>query len=400
MLGPLRVMDGAQPLVVPGRIGRLLLAALLARANRAVPVDVLSNVLWDDVSGPDGAKRVPWHVHKLRQRLGEDDRIVNDSGGYRIRASTDELDALRYEQLVKDADLARRNGDADAAADLLSEAAALWRGSAYRELTDHELLRDEATRLEHVRLNARQRRVDIELGRGNHTEILGEITALVDQYPLHEEFRAQLMLALYRSGRQSEALDTYQDVRRLLAEQLGLDPGPRLRELESTILTGDVSRDTEPRAAASPVPAELPADIGAFTGRRTELDDLSDRLAQTPVIVAISGAGGIGKSALAIHLGIQWRSNSQMDSCTPIFTGPRRTPSRSTLARHWHGFCGLWGTSRGTSPRRRSWRTDSGPSRRTNASWWSWTMPRTSRRYVRCYPPGRAVRSSSPAAGP
>ncbi|ADD39787.1 AfsR/SARP family transcriptional regulator [Stackebrandtia nassauensis] len=304
-LGPLRVSDESGVLPLRGRKARVLLAVLVSRAGDAVPIDVLARAIWDDKVPDTAIKTLRWHIHQLRRLLGDANRITYDDGGYRLRADPSEVDSFGFERLCADGFAAQRSRDPVIAARCFTEALKLWRGPAFGDLVDCGILRDEAARLDQLYLDATEQRHGVELDLGNHEEVLAELTELVERYPLRENLRAHLMVALYRCGRRSEALEMFRAGRELFAEQLGLDPAPRLRELEKAILNSDPALD--PPSATRSGPAELPRDIATFTGREAEVSELTELLvtdSMTPLVISsINGGGGVGKSALAIHLG-------------------------------------------------------------------------------------------------
>ncbi|WP_350275982.1 BTAD domain-containing putative transcriptional regulator [Kribbella sp. HUAS MG21] len=298
VLGPIEVYDAGRTQVVSAEIRRTLLAVLLSRAGSVVPRDVLVGAAWRDVLPTPATVR--WHIHQLRRLLGDGDRLTSTPDGYLLQVDAEAVDASRFELLLaRGRDLA---GDPAAAAAVLTEALALWRGSAYEGLTDVELLRDEAGRLGEERLAALELRIEAELTLGRSTALVAELTALVAESPLHEGFRAQLMLALYRSGRSADALSVYRSGKALIAEELGLDPGERLRKLEHAILVGDPALAPADGIRVLPAPAELPPDPPALAGRSAELDRMRALLDAGSPVIAIHGQGGVGKSALAIKL--------------------------------------------------------------------------------------------------
>jgi DNA-binding SARP family transcriptional activator len=311
MLGPLEVVtDDGRRLTLNGSGQRLLLAVLLCQPNHVVSTDVLLDVLWDGSPPSGGRNGLQLKVSRLRAALGSRSRIRHEPGGYVLRVAPGELDAGVFEGLASDGRSALACNDFDKAADLLTEALELWRGPALSGLDDVLLLRDEAARLDERRLTVLESRVDADLATGRHVQLVSELTHACLRYPLRERFRGQLMLALYRSGRQAEALQSYQDARKLLLDEFGVEPGPELRQLELAILRRDASLDLPGRTTlgtSRPVsaPAELPADIASFTGRDDELRRLRTLLDQprpgVPAVCAIAGAAGVGKSALAIH---------------------------------------------------------------------------------------------------
>jgi DNA-binding SARP family transcriptional activator len=276
-----------------------------------VPSDVLTDALWPRRVSDAADTTLRWHIHQLRKRLDHPDRLTSHDAGYVLHAEVDELDSSRFEDLVR---RAAERDDAAALA-LLDEALGLWRGDAFGDLVDRGQVRGEAVRLDQVRAAVVERRGELALRLGRHAEAIPALFAAAARYPARESLRAQLITALYRADRQAEALQAYRDAARYLADELGLDPGPRLRALEHAVLTRDPSLDlvrgTATEAPLPPsddarAPAELPADLGAFTGRRPEVSLLEQLVAPRgahPAVAAISGAAGMGKSTLAIHIG-------------------------------------------------------------------------------------------------
>jgi DNA-binding SARP family transcriptional activator len=235
ILGPLEIVEQGLPLAVGGARQRALLALLLTRANEVVSTDRLIDELWGErpPKAPDNA--LQYHVSRLRKLLVSGDAIVTKEPGYMIRAEPNELDLLRFERLVEEG----QRSSPEAAARLLREALALWRGPALADVAHESFAQPEILRLEELRLVALERRIDADLALGCAAELVAELNTLVREHPLRERLRAQLMLALYRSGRQAEALEVYRQTRRLLADELGIEPSPALHELEQAILNQD-----------------------------------------------------------------------------------------------------------------------------------------------------------------
>ncbi|WP_020578583.1 AfsR/SARP family transcriptional regulator [Actinopolymorpha alba] len=314
VLGPIEVLDDdGFPVDLGWPKQRLVLAILLSDPGRAVSVDRLIDVVWSGEPPRSARTSLQILVQRLRRALGDSSRIVHQAAAYALDVRQGELDVERFERLVADGRMAREAGDLAKAADLLDEALSLWRGEAYADVAVAEVVREEAGRLAEVRLAALGDRLDADLALGRHAEVVAELRTLVARNPFGERLRALLMLALYRSGRAAEALEVYRQGRQVLVDELGLEPGTELRELEQAILTEDPSLDRPSGNAAvatgsAPrvVPAELPPTARTFTGRQADLARLTGWLAQhhedaTPVTVAISGLGGIGKSALAVQ---------------------------------------------------------------------------------------------------
>jgi len=240
LLGPLEVRAGEAPLPFGGGKQRALLAALLLRANRVVARERLIDELWGEKPPPTVVKLVQLYVSQLRKLLPEG-TIVTRPPGYLLEVEPDAVDVLRFERLVAEA----RATSPERAAALLREALELWRGPALAEFAEESFFRTESERLEEQRLAALEARIDAELALGLHSDLVGELEALVAEQPHRERQRAQLMLALYRSGRQAEALAAYRDARATL-DELGLEPGAGLRELEQQILNQAPALDLAP----------------------------------------------------------------------------------------------------------------------------------------------------------
>jgi DNA-binding SARP family transcriptional activator len=259
ILGPLEVRAGDGQVELRGVRQRELLAVLLLHANEIVSSDRLIDELWQGDPPPTAAKIVQNSVSQLR-RLLEPELLVTRSPGYLLRVEPGELDADRFERTVEQARADLAAGDAAKAAEQLREALALWRGPALVDFTDAPFARVEAARLEELRLAATEDRIEAELALGRHGDLVAELEALVAQHPLRERLRAQLMVALYRSGRQAEALRVYHETREVLVEELGLEPSRALQRLERAVLAQDPSLELTPVVERAPEPAreEIP----------------------------------------------------------------------------------------------------------------------------------------------
>jgi DNA-binding SARP family transcriptional activator len=237
ILGPLEVADGERRVALGSSRQRTLLALLLTHANEVVSVDRLIDELWGS-EPPNGASNaLQYHVSQLRKALAPADAIVTQDPGYLIRVQGSELDLLRFEQLVADA---HRAGP-DRAVALLTEALGLWRGQALADLANEPFAQAEIARLEELRLAALELRVEAELALGRHARLVGDLERLVRTHPLRERLRGQLMRALYGADRQADALAVYRDTRKLLVDELGIEPSASLQELEKAILEHDPS---------------------------------------------------------------------------------------------------------------------------------------------------------------
>ncbi|HST25066.1 MAG TPA: AfsR/SARP family transcriptional regulator [Gaiellaceae bacterium] len=248
LLGPLEALEDGHPLALPPGRPSGLLARLLLDANRVVPAETLVESLWGEDPPASARKVLQAHVSSLRKLLGTD-RIATQGSGYALAAAADEIDLARFERLTAAA--ASESAPARRA-ELLRDALALWRGPALAEFRNEPFAAAAARRLNELRLGAIERRLAAELELGEHGRLVGELEPLVAEEPLRESLRGLLMLALYRSGRQAEALARYREGRRLLVEELGIEPGPALQELERAILRQDPG-------LREPQPAERPA---------------------------------------------------------------------------------------------------------------------------------------------
>ena len=314
VLGPAEVTADGHPVPLGGSRPLIVLAGLLLRANRVVPVDELGRWLWnDDRRRSKGALQT--YVLRLRRALGDQVAIRTESGGYLIELDDDLLDLSRFRTLATRGKAAMDRGESRQAAARFAEALGQWRGAALLNVESDALHRDEAGQLAEERLRVREQWADALLDVGEYGTIVPELTRLTRENPLRERLHEQLMVALYRSGRQAEALDVHRRISAVLAEELGLDPGPSLQRTRQAILTGAAgdevaggSRLARYRLGAEPqVPHQLPADPRAFSGRECDLKALHALLPEaidagtsTP-IASIEGMGGIGKTTLAVH---------------------------------------------------------------------------------------------------
>src|SRR5215831_16107754 len=240
LLGPLTVQQNGAVITVPPGKQRVVLAALLLKSNRVVPLDELVEALWGPRPPATARATLQSYVTRLRKTLGDGhDRIATHPGGYQISVDPGELDVTRCESLLGSARAAARGGSWDAAAAQAGAALALWRGEPLADVESELLAAREVPRLAELRLQALETRIDADLHLGRHGEVIGELRQLTSAHSLREHLHALLMLALYRDGRQGEALAAYRDAREVLTGELGVDPGPELRELHQRILTAD-----------------------------------------------------------------------------------------------------------------------------------------------------------------
>jgi predicted ATPase/DNA-binding SARP family transcriptional activator len=324
VLGPLSVQEGADGVEIRRGISRTLLIALLLRARETVHATSLMEVLWGDDQPRNPANALQIQVSYLRKTLASGSTaarqpIVTRPGGYTIDIEPDALDAVRFERLLTEASpLAGVRSDATVDAEMraIDEALALWRGDALSDVAGEPFAQGTATRLEDMRWRAHEQRIDLLLTMGRHREAVGELGALVLEQPLRERFHEQLVLAMYRCGRQADALRAVNTARSTLVDELGLDPGPALQALERSVLSQAPSLDWEPLTPAAvvveptpTVPAEwrrnfVPAPLTALIGRESEVSRVRELLARSR-LVTLTGPGGSGKTRLAIDISAQ-----------------------------------------------------------------------------------------------
>lgn len=332
LLGPIEVArEDGTPVELTAPRERVVMAVLLLGANRVVGTAQLIDALWGECPPLSAANSLQVHISKLRKRLGARDgggEIVKTAGsGYSIGVLPGELDVERFEHLLSEAD---GRGQAEVSA-LLGEALSLWRGPALSNVVSDALVGD-AARLDELRLAALERRFEADLALGRHRDLVAELEAVTHQHPLREALRGQLMLALYRSGRQADALAVYRQGREALAEELGIDPSAALQALEVAILRQDpdiaspqptaagevrthgsvepADEGAEPggseralrsRAGAGSRSHHLPRPVSSFIGRDTEATEVGRLVATTPLTTLV-GPGGVGKTRLAIRI--------------------------------------------------------------------------------------------------
>ena len=255
LLGPLEVVEHDRLLALGGVKQRSLLAILLLHANEVVSADRLIDELWGQTPPSTAAKSVQVYVSKLRKELGVEGRLATQAPGYVLRVDPSELDLARFEQLLAEAGRA----DPGSAAQKLRRALALWRGPALADLAYEPFAQSEIARLEELRWVALEQRIDADLAGGHTAELIGELEALIAEHPLREHLRYQLMLALYRSARQAEALDAYREARRELADELALEPSEELKGLEQAILRHDPALAAPKEASGPSLARQAPA---------------------------------------------------------------------------------------------------------------------------------------------
>ncbi|MBK3559130.1 tetratricopeptide repeat protein [Streptomyces sp. MBT56] len=313
VLGPVRAWRGSELLSSGSPQQRALLTALLLREGRTATAGELIDAFWGEDPPSQALATIRTYASRLRKILGQD-TLVSESGGYAIRIDRGALDLTLAQDLAAEAEKARAAGDRCQARTLINKVLGLWDGEALASVPG-PYADNQRTRLEEWRLQLTETRLDLDLEVGCHAEAVSELTALTAAHPLRERLRELLMVALYRSGRQAEALAVYADTRRLLAEELGVDPRPELAQLQQRILRADeeLARPAdEPAPAPAPLrPAQLPATVPDFTGRSAFVAELGGQLATAEgsvmAVSAVAGIGGVGKTTLAVHVAHQAR---------------------------------------------------------------------------------------------
>jgi len=309
ILGPLEVEDDGNPLPIRGAKQRTLLASLLLHAGETVSRDRLIDELWGERAPESAGHRLEEHVSQLRKVLHRNGEklVVTRPGGYLLRLTGESLDVAKFQRLMEEGRDALGQGRLDETAALLREALALWRGRPAEDVTLDGIAWPEVGRLEELRAAAAEQLMDAELARGRHAEVVDELESLVRADPLRERLRLQLMLALYRSGRQAESLAAYHDARRTLAEKLSIEPGRALKELEQAILRQDPTLDLFPpgERPLPPLPSasigNLPRPATSLVGREHEIDEIVAQLGTGSRFVTLTGPGGSGKTRLALE---------------------------------------------------------------------------------------------------
>jgi DNA-binding SARP family transcriptional activator len=340
LLGPLEIRAGEDWRGIGAPKWRSVLAALLINAGRIVPADVLIDEVWPDTPPNKAGNLISIYVLRLRRLLGDSDStlLVTRAPGYLLRLAPGDIDAQVFETLVRDGGRAYAAGDPQRAAAQLAEALALWKGSPLADVPATTLVENEVSRLTDLHLDARELRIQAELACGNQAQVIPELRRLLADHALRENLWLLLMQALDGAGRHAEALDAYGQARKVLAEELGVDPGAELRQFYAYLLAEDEERAKDTvdapgsisagtvapssgparssavpaetgRLRPVPVPAQLPADVADFTGRDDQVKHLCDVLSSASAdddpgvvrIALVAGSGGLGKTSLAVH---------------------------------------------------------------------------------------------------
>jgi predicted ATPase/DNA-binding SARP family transcriptional activator len=300
VLGPVELVAQDGPVPLGALKLRRLLSALVVHAGEARSADLLIDAVWGPTPPASAAKLLQTYVSQLRKALPAPARIRTHGSGYALELEDESLDAARFERLLSEGRAASRAGNPALAASLLRRALGLWRGQAYDEFAYEEFVRGDADRLEELRFEAVEERIEAELELGRHVELLPELCSLAAGHPERERLQAQAMLALYRCGRQSEALELYTDTRARLVDELGLEPSAELRELQRRILEQDA--ELAAASAKDAAASALPSPPNRLLGRGRELIELRDLLLREQVrLLVLTGAGGSGKTRLALE---------------------------------------------------------------------------------------------------
>ena len=330
VLGHLEASIDERPLALGGAKQRAVLAMLGLEPNRTVTADRLSEGLWGEDPPPSAAKMIQNYVWRLRRAMDADDaaEIVTHGRGYELRIDRERVDVCRVERLVSEA---ARAADAGEPGDAAREALALFRGGPLADLADEPFAGAEIRRLEQLRETAAELAIDADLAAGHHHELVGEIDALLAENPLRERLHSQRMLALYRCGRQSEALEAYRHARRTLVDEVGIEPGPELQRLHDAILRHDPALDIEPAVA------ELPRELDAcamppLTGREDELRRMRAHWQRTTAgaggLVTVVGAYGMGKTRIAAEIA----ADADREGAAVLYAAGTRTPEVALAA--------------------------------------------------------------------
>jgi DNA-binding SARP family transcriptional activator len=323
LLGPVEAYGEQGRLDLSASKLRTVLAVLLLARGKVVSDSTLVEMLWDEQPPATAEAQIQTYVSRLRQKMLSTVEIVRQRPGYLLHAPDDQLDLDEFESLAGHGRAALNDGRPDQAATMLRDALSVWQGPALGGVTEHLALAERPW-LEESRLAALEGRIDADLLLGRQNSLVSELTGLVTAHPLRERLRGQLMLTLYRNGRQAGALASYQDYRALLAAELGIDPGQELRDLYQQVLVNDPALDgppTEPMRARQSaghstvehVPEQLPLRVSDFIGRKHEVDrvrvllDTSSRQHGRMSACVVAGMAGVGKTALIVHVAHQLR---------------------------------------------------------------------------------------------
>ncbi|MQA02319.1 MAG: hypothetical protein GEV07_06185 [Streptosporangiales bacterium] len=369
-LGCLRAQRGDQALDLGPARQQALLGALLCQLNQPATPEALLAGVWGDDPPPTGVKVLPTYVYRLHRLLGPPDvsgvRIEGVRGGYVLHADDGTVDAVRFERLVRDGQQARRNGQPDRAHQLLRDALALWDGEPYCGLPG-PLLEAQRRRLTEYWLTAMEERIELDLAAGDARATLPELRVLCADHPGRERFTGLLMTALYRCGRQAEALDVYARARQQVVEQLGVEPGLELRTVHEAVLRGADDTLGAPVVGRRPVGCTLPRGVDLL-GRDEELAAVLGALRPAPAaagarVCVVDGMPGVGKTALAVRAARLLADGYRTARCTATCGPARPRPPRWTSPTHSACCCAGSASPAGAGARAARWRSGVGGKR-------------------------------------
>ena len=400
VLGQLEVSVDGRVVRLTTRRLRSLLAVLAVTAGRTVSMERLTAAVWADDPPSNPRRSLQTYAVRLRAELG--DRVVTQTGGLALDVRAEDVDALRFEQLL---DEAAGQATPEAERRLLDDALGMWRGEPFEGIASRWLEEVEAPRLVERRLSALERRIDLDLAAGRHGELVGDLNEWAVRYPLRESLWVRLLVTLDRCGRRADALERYEQIRRRVADELGVDPSPELRQVYADLLVDHpVTAGSTPAEEQQPttpltLPQQLPASPPAFTGRTAELaqfDNIADSSAV--VITAIDGMAGVGKTALAVHAARQVAGRYPDGQLFLDLHGFTEGVAPVDATTPWTGCCVRSGFPVSRSPR--NWTIAPGS---IGAAWPTsrysscWTTLRPKRRWHRCCQVVPAAWSWSPA---
>ncbi len=331
LLGSLEVVEDGRPVDLPPGAPRAVVGMLLTRPNEVVSADRLAEGLWGADLPATAPNILQGYVSRLRKVLGAG-RVQTRPPGYMLTMEAEGIDAVRFARLLDEGRQARAQGDPQRAANVLAQALALWRSEPLADFTYAEWAQAEIARLAELRLTAVEESIEVRLDLGHHSQVLAELDGLVVHHPLRERLWAARILALYRAGRQADALRAYQELRTQLGEELGIDPSSQLVALEGAVLRQDASLTWRPPAGSS----RLPVMRSSFVGRDQDLREL-EKLVQETGLVTVVGAGGIGKTRLAVE--VARRLSGAYKDVRLVELGPLSDPS--LLVQQVAGACSV-----------------------------------------------------------
>jgi len=363
LFGELEALDGGMPVPVRGAKQRALLALLALQRGQPVSADRLIDMLWGDGQAANPANALQAQIGQLRRTLGSA-AILTTEAGYALDVGPEDVDVVRFEHLVAQGRRLAEAGQAADASAALGKALGVRRGEPLADFTYAGFFDAERTRLDELTLAAIESRAGADLMLGRHGELVGELEALCREHPLRERLRELLMLALYQAGRQAEALSAYTEVRDRLAGELGIDPGPALRELQARILAQDPSLAAAGPAGLEAVPAPMATGnlrerLSSFVGRTGELEELSEAV-RSGRLVTLIGPGGVGKTRLAVEAAatlrqehrdgawlVEFASVTEPDGVAPTVAGALGAAAAGLIGppcrtRRWSSSCATW----------------------------------------------------------